>query len=52
LARQNEYSGEQCGQGHPLYVRVVKIGARPENRRGPSCWFDDCPEHQHWQRAH
>jgi hypothetical protein len=45
MARSNEYTGETCACGHQMYFRVVKIGNRPESRRGPSCWHDSCPQH-------
>jgi hypothetical protein len=45
MARSNEYTGETCVCGHEMYFRVVKIGSRPEARRGPSCWHEDCPQH-------
>ncbi|MDT5249604.1 MAG: hypothetical protein QOJ28_2238 [Mycobacterium sp.] len=30
MSRQLEYTGEACECGHPMYTRVVRIGARPE----------------------
>lgn len=45
MPRTNEYIGQTCECGHPMYVRVVRIGSRPESRRGPSCWYDECPRH-------
>lgn len=45
MARRNEYTGDTCACGRPMYVRVVQVGTNPESRRGPSCWYDDCPEH-------
>jgi hypothetical protein len=45
MSRQHEYTGETCECGHPMYTRVVKIGSRPEARRGPSCWHDECVRH-------
>jgi len=51
MARRNEYTGEQCSRGHPLYVRVVTGASRPESRRGPSCWHDECPTHREWQAS-
>ncbi len=45
MARRHEYTGEVCQCGNPMYVRVVSVGDRPESRRGPSCWYDDCPRH-------
>jgi len=46
MTRRNEYTGEMCECGRPLYVRVVTVGARPESRRGPSCWNSECSIHR------
>lgn len=51
VARRNDYTGDQCDRGHPMYFRVVTVGSGSESRRGPSCWFDDCPVHRAWQEA-
>jgi len=44
MSRRNEYTGDTCVCGRPTYYRVVQVGARPESRRGPACWYDACPE--------
>jgi len=50
MTRRNEYTGEMCECGRPLYVRVVTVGARPESRRGPSCWNSECSIHRRRQQ--
>lgn len=49
MSRHNEYTGETCVCGRPMYYRIVQLGGRPESRRGPSCWYEDCAEQLRWQ---
>jgi hypothetical protein len=49
MSRRNEYTGETCENGHAMTFRVVRIGAGPESRRGPTCWHAECSQHRQWQ---
>ncbi|WP_237572407.1 hypothetical protein [Mycolicibacterium lacusdiani] len=49
MATYEQYTGEYCDCGHMMSFHITQLKAwgYPEDRRiGPSCWLDECDEHQ------
>ena len=53
MASYKQYTGTVCEHGHPEYYQVLEIrawGHTEKRRRGPTCWYADCPAHTQWSQ--